>query len=161
MLFYLKFSRKCTIHRLVLRFASSYQSNMAKEVLDTIMSIQPKDSGGGSGETRESVVYRLAGDMLGKLPADYLPHEVYSLGWFSIGFISPYSVSSHLHASMGIWRVSEDPAHRILSCQDPRDWTMPRGRPQALWLRQVESYLKDTGMAGLASAWAMVRRRPI
>ena len=28
------------------------------------------------------------------------------------------------------------------------------------WLRQVESYLKDTGMAGLASAWAMARRRP-
>ena len=25
---------------------------------------------------------------------------------------------------------------------------------------QVESYLKDTGMAGLASAWAMARRRP-
>ena len=35
---------------------------------------------------------------------------------------------------------------------------MPRGRPHALWLRQVESYLKDTGMAGLASAWAMARR---
>ena len=28
------------------------------------------------------------------------------------------------------------------------------------WLRQVGSYLKDTGMAGLASAWAMARRRP-
>ena len=28
------------------------------------------------------------------------------------------------------------------------------------WLRQVESYLKDTGMTGLTSAWAMVRRRP-
>ena len=27
---------------------------------------------------------------------------------------------------------------------------MPRGRPQASWLRQVESYLKDTGMADLA-----------
>ena len=26
--------------------------------------------------------------------------------------------------------------------------------------RQVESYLKDMGMAGLASAWAMARRRP-
>ena len=26
-------------------------------------------------------------------------------------------------------------------------------------LRQVESYLMDTGMAGLASAWAMARRR--
>ena len=37
---------------------------------------------------------------------------------------------------------------------------MPRARPHALWLRQVESYLKDTGMAGLASVWAMDRRRP-
>ena len=37
---------------------------------------------------------------------------------------------------------------------------MPRGRPHASWLRQVASYLKDTGMAGLASAWAMARRRP-
>ena len=37
---------------------------------------------------------------------------------------------------------------------------MPRGRPHASWLRQVESYLKDTGMAGLASAWVMARRRP-
>ena len=33
-------------------------------------------------------------------------------------------------------------------------------RPHASWLRQVESYLKDTDMAGLASAWAMARRRP-
>ena len=37
---------------------------------------------------------------------------------------------------------------------------MPRERPHASWLRQVESYLKDAGMAGLASARAMVRRRP-
>ena len=37
---------------------------------------------------------------------------------------------------------------------------MPRGRPQASKLGQGASYLKDTGMAGLASAWAMARRRP-
>ena len=37
---------------------------------------------------------------------------------------------------------------------------MPRVRPHASWLRQVESYLKDTGMTGLAPAWAMARRRP-
>ena len=49
---------------------------MAKEVLDTIMNIQPKDSGGGGGETRETIVYKLADDMLEKLPPDYLPHEV-------------------------------------------------------------------------------------
>ena len=46
-----------------------------------------------------------------------------------------------------------------LSCRDPRGWTMPRGRPHTSWLRQVESYLKDTGMVGLASAWAIARRR--
>lgn len=49
---------------------------MAKEVLDTIMNIQPKDSSGGSGETRESRVFRIAADMLDKLPDDYNPHEV-------------------------------------------------------------------------------------
>ena len=36
---------------------------------------------------------------------------------------------------------------------------MTRGRPHASWVRQ-ESYLKGAGMAGLASAWAMARRRP-
>ena len=43
----------------------------------------------------------------------------------------------------------EDLAHRFFSC---RGWTMPRGRPQPSWLRQLEPYLKDTDMAGLASA---------
>ena len=56
---------------------------------------------------------------------------------------------------------AEDPDHRVLSCRDRRGWSVPRGRPHASWLRQVESYLKDAGMAGLASAWAMARRRPI
>ena len=50
---------------------------MAKEVLDTILSIQPKEGGGGSGgETRETVVYRQAEEMLEKLPPNYLVHEV-------------------------------------------------------------------------------------
>ena len=52
---------------------------MAKEVLDTIMTIQPKDSSGGTGETRESIVYKIAQDMLDKLPPDYIPHEVCSV----------------------------------------------------------------------------------
>ena len=35
------------------------------------MSIQPKDSSGGSGETREDFVKRLANELLGKLPEDF------------------------------------------------------------------------------------------
>ncbi|XP_070548103.1 dynein axonemal heavy chain 8-like [Ptychodera flava] len=54
----------------------TYQSNTAKEIMDTIVNIQPKESGGGGGETRETIVYRQANDMLEKLPPDYLPHEV-------------------------------------------------------------------------------------
>ena len=34
------------------------------------------------------------------------------------------------------------------------------GAHRLWWLRQVESYLRDMGMAGLASAWAIARRRP-
>ncbi|OCT76253.1 hypothetical protein XELAEV_180314421mg, partial [Xenopus laevis] len=54
----------------------TYQTNMANETLSTIVNIQPKDSGGGAGETRETVVQRLADEMLEKLPADYISHEV-------------------------------------------------------------------------------------
>ena len=53
------------------------------------MSIQPKDSGGGSGETRESVVTRQADDMLEKLPNDYVPHEVTKLTGDYSGAITP------------------------------------------------------------------------
>nr|XP_023422402.1 LOW QUALITY PROTEIN: dynein heavy chain 8, axonemal [Cavia porcellus] len=54
----------------------TYQSNTASGVLETITNIQPKESGGGAGETREAIVYRLSEDMLSKLPPDYVPHEV-------------------------------------------------------------------------------------
>ncbi|XP_076449104.1 dynein axonemal heavy chain 5-like [Babylonia areolata] len=54
----------------------TYQSKTAKTILDTVLNIQPKDSGGGGGETRESVVYRMSDDMLEKLPPDYVPFEV-------------------------------------------------------------------------------------
>ncbi|OXB57017.1 hypothetical protein ASZ78_015603 [Callipepla squamata] len=54
----------------------TYQTNLANETLNTIVSIQPKDSSTGGGETREAVVQRLADEMLEKLPPDYSPHEV-------------------------------------------------------------------------------------
>ncbi|KAJ3091620.1 Dynein heavy chain 5, axonemal [Quaeritorhiza haematococci] len=49
-------------------------SSLTKEsqrMLDTMMSIQPKDSNTGTGETREEVVKRLASDLLSKLPEDF------------------------------------------------------------------------------------------
>nr|CAD7569561.1 unnamed protein product [Timema californicum] len=54
----------------------TYQINTAKGILDTILSVQPKEGGGGGGETRESVVYHLADDMLDKLPTQYNNFEV-------------------------------------------------------------------------------------
>lgn len=54
----------------------TYQINTAKGILDTILSVQPKESGGGSGETRECIVYQLADDMLRKLPPQYNAFEV-------------------------------------------------------------------------------------
>lgn len=41
----------------------TYQINTAKGILDTILSVQPKESSGGGGESRETVVYQLADDM--------------------------------------------------------------------------------------------------
>lgn len=53
-----------------------YQINTAKNILDTILSMQPKEGGQQGGETREAVVLNLAQDMLEKLPPDYIQHEV-------------------------------------------------------------------------------------
>ncbi|XP_060534779.1 dynein axonemal heavy chain 5 isoform X2 [Cylas formicarius] len=54
----------------------TYQINTAKGILDTILSVQPKEGGSQGGETRESVVYCLAEDMLAKLPEVYNSFEV-------------------------------------------------------------------------------------
>uniref|UniRef100_A0AAG5D7L6 AAA+ ATPase domain-containing protein n=1 Tax=Anopheles atroparvus TaxID=41427 RepID=A0AAG5D7L6_ANOAO len=54
----------------------TYQSNTTKEILDTILSIQPKESTGGGGETREVTVARLVRDMLSKVPPPYDPYAV-------------------------------------------------------------------------------------
>ncbi|XP_047354238.1 dynein axonemal heavy chain 5 isoform X2 [Vespa velutina] len=54
----------------------TYQINTAKGILDTILSVQPKEGGAQGGETRETIVYKLANDMLSKLPKQYNSFEV-------------------------------------------------------------------------------------
>ncbi|KAL5105018.1 hypothetical protein TcWFU_009077 [Taenia crassiceps] len=57
----------------------TYQTNNASAVLTTIANIQPKDSSGVGGETREAFVNKMAKEMLSKLPPDYNPFEVKEL----------------------------------------------------------------------------------
>ncbi|XP_045497912.1 dynein axonemal heavy chain 8 [Colias croceus] len=54
----------------------TYQRNKTQELLDTILSIQPKESSSGGGETREASVYRQSKEMLEKVPPNFDPHEV-------------------------------------------------------------------------------------
>ncbi|KAI9330652.1 dynein heavy chain domain-containing protein [Obelidium mucronatum] len=54
----------------------SCQTKVSQGMLDTIMSIQPKDSNTGSGETREDTVKRMANDYLSKLPEDFDKNKV-------------------------------------------------------------------------------------
>ncbi|KAI8438606.1 hypothetical protein MSG28_011048 [Choristoneura fumiferana] len=54
----------------------TYQRNKTQLLLDTIMSIQPKESSSGGGETREASVYRQSKEMLDKVPPNFDPHEV-------------------------------------------------------------------------------------
>ncbi|XP_058810344.1 dynein axonemal heavy chain 8 [Phymastichus coffea] len=54
----------------------TYQSNTTQNILNTIISVQPKESGSGGGESREIVVNRQAKDMLEKLPPPYDPFKV-------------------------------------------------------------------------------------
>ena len=49
----------------------TYQTNKTLEILDTILSVQPKESSGSGGETRESTVTRQVKEMLTRLPAPY------------------------------------------------------------------------------------------
>lgn len=61
---------------LKIHFLFSYQRNKTQDLLDTILSIQPKESSGGGGETREDSVYRQTKEMLAKVPPNFDPHEV-------------------------------------------------------------------------------------
>ncbi|RVE46462.1 hypothetical protein evm_008872 [Chilo suppressalis] len=54
----------------------TYQRNVTQDLLDTILSIQPKESSSGGGETREASVYRQSKEMLEKVPPNFDPHEV-------------------------------------------------------------------------------------
>ncbi|CAL7938026.1 unnamed protein product [Xylocopa violacea] len=54
----------------------TYQGHTTQVVLDTIMSVQPKEAGAVGGESREIIVSRQAQDMLNKLPPSYDPFEV-------------------------------------------------------------------------------------
>ena len=105
----LHFRRVSIVQSLLVSVLFSYQGNLASSTLDTILSIQPKDSSSGGGETRESIVRRQAGEMLEKLPADYIPHEVYiplsllsspATGDCLPPFLSPLQVKARL-AKMG------------------------------------------------------------
>ena len=49
----------------------TFSATQGNEILGTIMSVQPKESSGAGGETREDAVLRLAADLLTKLPPDY------------------------------------------------------------------------------------------
>jgi dynein heavy chain len=54
-----------------------YQINGVKKIFDAILGVQPKQSGGSSGgESRETVVFNMAEDMLKKLPPAYISFEV-------------------------------------------------------------------------------------
>jgi len=53
-----------------------------------------------------------------------------------------------------------DPAHQILLAREPREWRRATGWPLDSWLQQVDEHLKEMGM-GQASAWGMVRWRPL
>ena len=55
------------------------------------------------------------------------------------------------------WQNHMFTAYRFLSCRVPTGWTMPRGRPHASVLRQVDTYLGDMDVTGPASAWTVAR----
>ena len=53
-----------------------FRTAQTTAVLATILDISPKDSGGGSGESREDIVLRTVDELEGKLPPNYMGEEV-------------------------------------------------------------------------------------
>ncbi|XP_037951167.1 dynein heavy chain 8, axonemal [Teleopsis dalmanni] len=54
----------------------TYQTNTTRSILDTVLSIQPKESSAGTGETREDKVARSVKEMQSKMPMPYDLFEV-------------------------------------------------------------------------------------
>ncbi|XP_055341393.1 dynein axonemal heavy chain 8-like isoform X2 [Paramacrobiotus metropolitanus] len=54
----------------------TYQTSFAIDIFDTIISIQPKESSGGAGKTREEIVREKSEEMLQQLPKDYNQFEM-------------------------------------------------------------------------------------
>ena len=54
----------------------AFRASQTKQVLGTILDIQPKEGGGGGGLTREEVVLNMVNDLQAKLPPDYKADDV-------------------------------------------------------------------------------------
>lgn len=53
----------------------TYRVKEVNGLLNTLSDTQPKSGGAGGGQSREDVVYEKAGDLLLKLPEDYMPDD--------------------------------------------------------------------------------------
>merc|ERR1712100_793078 len=54
----------------------AYRTSQTKQVLGTILDIQPKEGGGGGGLTREEIVLNMVNDLQAKIPPDYKADDV-------------------------------------------------------------------------------------
>jgi len=68
-----------------------YQTSVASGTLNTILDIQPRDGGGGGGETREQVVGKMCTDFLDKMPEDFVEHEVHAR-LVKMGYNAPMNI---------------------------------------------------------------------
>jgi len=53
-----------------------FRTGQTKQVLNTVLDIQPKDGGGGGGLTREEIVLKMVEDLQQKCPPDFNPDNV-------------------------------------------------------------------------------------